>query len=110
MTARDRLFETTVVDGGALGAAVVDVATRAVTAGYGHDGLVSPALLELLLGTARPDGASPARELMVAGRDRALYCTVLARGELVVLAAPVAMSVALGWALVRVLAAGEPAR
>jgi hypothetical protein len=118
VSARDRLFQATVVDGGALGAAAIDLATRATVAGFADDGLVSPALLDLLLGTARPAGpltrlcggppAGAARELMVAGGDRALYCSVLER-ELIVLAAPAAMSVALGWALVRALAAAEAA-
>jgi len=113
---RDQLFETAVVDGGALGAAAIEVATRAVVAGHGHDGLASPALLELLLGGVRPQGPlielcggpppGAARELLIAGPERALYCMVLER-ELIVMAAPAAMSVALGWALVRTLAAGE---
>jgi hypothetical protein len=114
---RNQLFETAVVDGGALGAAAIDVATRAVIASHGHDGLASPALLELLLGGVRPQGPvtwlcgdpppGAARELLIAGPERALYCMVLERGELIVMAAPAAMSVALGWALVRTLAAGE---
>jgi hypothetical protein len=117
VTPRDRLFETAVVDGGALGAAAIDIATRAVSAGYAHDGLASPEVLDLLLGPLRPSGAltqlcggppaSPGRELMVAGRERTLYCTVLDRGELIIVAAPVAMSIALGWALVRSLIATE---
>lgn len=120
MTARDALFEATVLDGGALGAMAIDIATRTTTAGYAGDGLVSPALLDLLLRTVWPQGpltracggppASAARELMIAGPDRALYCTVLDRGELIILAAPAAMSVALGWALVRTLVAREAPR
>ena len=121
---RDQLFETVVADGGALGAAAIDVATRRTLAGFapgglGPGGLVPDALLDLLLGRVRPHGPltrlcggpppSVARELMVAGRDRTLFCTVLDRGEVIVLAAPVAMSVALGWALVRRLVAAEPA-
>jgi hypothetical protein len=114
---RDRVFEIAVLDGGALGAAAIDIATRRIVAGFAHDGLVPPALLDLLLGAVLPRGPltwvcggpppSTARELMVAGTDRALFCAVLDRGELIVLAAPVAMSVALGWALVRNLAAAE---
>jgi hypothetical protein len=114
---RDQRFETTVVDGGALGAAAIDVATRAVVAGYRHDGLASPALLDLLLGGAPPQGPltrlcggpppGAARELLIAGPERALYCMVLERGELIVMAAPAALSVAVGWALVRALATGE---
>ncbi len=51
---------------------------------------------------------SAAREFYVAGHDRALYATVL-HGELIMLATPAAMSVALGWTLVRGLAAaGNP--
>ena len=117
MRSRGQLFETAVVDGGALGAAAIDIATRAVVAGHGDGGLASPALLDLLLGGARPHGPltrlcsgpppGAARELLISGRERALYCMVLERGELIVMAAPAAMSVALGWALVRALAAGE---
>ena len=113
MTSRDQLFETAVVDGGALGAAAIDIATRGVVAGYRHDGLVRPELLDLLLGTVRPSGAltqacggappNAARELFVAGAERSLYCSVLDRGEVIVMAAPAAMSVALGWTLVRTL-------
>jgi len=120
MTARDDQFRTAVIDGGALGAAAIDVATRAVIAGHAHDGLIAPGLVDLVLGTVRPHGPltracggpppSAARELRIAGRDRALYCAVLERGELIVLAAPAAMSVALGWALVRTLTAPEPER
>jgi hypothetical protein len=112
MTLDDR-FRTAVVDGGALGAAAIDVTTRAVTAGYAYDGLTSPALIDLLLGTIAPSGPltracggpppSTARELFVAGADRAVYCTVGHR-ELIVLATPATMSVALGWALIRGLA------
>jgi hypothetical protein len=113
VTPRDRQFETAVIDGGAIGAAAVDVATRAIVAGFAHDGLVSPALLELLLGAARPHGPltqacggappSAVHDLYVAGRDRALYCCVTEHGEAIVMAAPATMSVALGWALVRTL-------
>jgi hypothetical protein len=116
-TARDERFEATVLDGGALGAVAIEIATRAAIAGCNHADLVSPALLDLLLGAVRPGGRltqgcggpppETARELMIAGPARALYCTVLERGELVVLAAPVSMSVALGWALVRTLTALE---
>jgi hypothetical protein len=112
---RDDRFRAAVVDGGALGAAAIDLATRAVTAGFAHDDLTSPALLDLLLGSVQPAGTltracggpplSAARELFVAGRDRAVYCTVH-DGQLIVLATPAAMSVALGWTLVRRLAAG----
>jgi hypothetical protein len=119
VTERDQLFETAVVDGGALGAAAIDVATRAVVAGFAHDGLAPAPLLDLLLGSARPVGPltqlcggpppSAARELMIAGRHRVLYCTVLERGELIVMAAPATMSVALGWALIRTLVAAERA-
>ncbi len=115
MTSRDELFRTVVVDGGALGAAAIDIATRRTIAGFSHADLVSPALLDLLLGTVRPSGPltwlcggappSPARELFVAGKERAMYCALLDRGELVIVVAPIAMSVALGWALVRGLAA-----
>lgn len=115
---RDARFRAAVVDGGALGAAAIDLATRAVTAGFGHDDLVHSALLDLLLGSVPPTGPlthacggpplAAAREFYVAGRERALYGTVV-HGELIVLATPAAMSVALGWALVRTLAAaGSP--
>jgi hypothetical protein len=114
MTARDERFHTAVVDGGALGAAAIDIATRAVLAGHAHDGVISSKLLDLLLGTTRPSGPltracggpppAAARELYVAGGARALYVSVLAHGEVIVLATPVAMSVALGWALIRGLA------
>lgn len=112
---RDAQFQAAVTDAGAFGAVAIDRASRAVRAGYQHDNLVTPALLDLLLGTTRPisaltllcGGSSPsaARELYVAGRDRALYCLVLDRGEVIVVAAPVTMSVALGWTLARGLAA-----
>jgi hypothetical protein len=117
VTLRDQQFEAVIVDGGALGAAAIDIATREPVAGFSHTGLASPALLDLLLGSTRPQGPltqacggpppSAARELMITGRERALYCAVLERGELIVMAAPVAMSVALGWALVRALGATE---
>ncbi|HEY0193353.1 MAG TPA: hypothetical protein VGC42_19685, partial [Kofleriaceae bacterium] len=104
--------------GGALGAAAIDLATGQVVAGYRHDGLAAPALLDLLLGRVRSSGAltracggappSAARELFVAGAERALYCSVLDRGELIVMAAPASMSVALGWTLVRNLTASLP--
>jgi hypothetical protein len=119
VTPRDQLFHTTVVDGGALGAAAIRIADRAVVAGYAHDGLAGPALIDLVLGQTRPQGpltqacggapASPARELLVAGRERALFCTVLERGELIIMAAPATMSVALGWALIRALVASGAA-
>lgn len=117
---RDRWFEATVTNGGASGAAAIDIATRQVVAGFAHGDLASPALLDLLLGGAAPQGAltsacgprpaSAARELMVTGSGRALYCVVLAHGEVVVLGAPATMSVALGWALVRALVAGDRGR
>jgi hypothetical protein len=105
-----------VVDGGALGAVAIDIATRSIITGFAHADLVSPALLDLLLGAVRSSGPltllcggpppSAARELFVAGADRAVYCTILERGELIVVATPAAMSVALGWTLVRSLTAG----
>lgn len=110
---RDRAFELAVVDGGALGAVAVDIATRAVRAGYGHRGLADSALIDLLLGVARPQGplttacggapVSAARELLVVGRDRALYCMVVGQREVIIMATPASMSVALGWTLVRTL-------
>ena len=115
MTARDDQFQVAVTDAGAYGAVAIDRASRAMTAGYAHAQLIAPALLDLLLGAVRPSsplthlcGGSPlsaARELFVAGRDRALYCLVLERGEVIVVAAPATMSVALGWTLARGLAA-----
>jgi hypothetical protein len=115
VTPRDELFRAAVIDGGALGAAAIDVATRATIAGFAHTGLASPALLDLLLGAVPPSGpltrlsggAPPtaARELFVAGAERAVYCAVLERGELIVVATPTTMSVALGWTLVRGLTA-----
>lgn len=45
----------------------------------------------------------------MAGADRAMYCIVLERGELIVVATPATMSVALGWTLVRGLVAVERA-
>ena len=125
MTLHDELFRTAVVDGGALGAVAIDIATRTAIAGFAHADLASPALLDLLLGTVRPSGPltqlgqlgqlggeppdAAARELFVAGKDRALYCTVVDHRELIVIATPATMSVALGWALVRVLAAARTA-
>jgi hypothetical protein len=113
--ARDARFRAVVVDGGALGAVAIDVASRAVLAGHAHGDLVTPAVLDLLLGAVRPAGpltracggppVSTARELFVAGSARALYAVVLDHGEIIVIATPAAMSVALGWALVRGLAA-----
>jgi len=107
-------FRIAVTDGGALGAAAIDIATRTVVAGFAHDDLVSPALLDLLLGTVPPSGPltwacggpppSSARELFIVGAERALYCAVGDR-EVIVLTMPAALSVALGWALVRGLAA-----
>jgi hypothetical protein len=112
--ARVERFRAAVVDGGALGAAAIDLTSRAVLAGFPDDELVSSALLDLLLGSVRPSGPltwacggpppSAARELFIAGTARAVYCAVLER-ELIVLVTPAAMSVALGWALVRGLAA-----
>jgi hypothetical protein len=119
MTPRDQQFHSAVADAGAFGAVAIDRATRAVLAGTASDGLVSPALLDLLLGPARPCGpltelcggpSGAARGLFVAGPDRALYCMVLERGEVIVVAAPPTMSVALGWTLVRGLAATGAAR
>jgi hypothetical protein len=120
MTARDDRFRDACVDAGAFGAVAVNRATREVIAGHAHAGIADPALLDLLLGTVRPAspltqlcGGSPpsaAKELFVAGRERALYCMVLERGEVIVVAAPSTMSVALGWTLVRGLAATEQAR
>jgi|GEM_PF-5569714 len=120
MTARDDRFREACVDAGAYGAVALNRLTRDVIAGYAYDGIAKPALLDLLLGTVRPSGAltqlcggsppSAARELYVAGVDRALYCMVLDRGEVIVVAAPAAMSVALGWTLVRGLAATEQVR
>ena len=120
MTARDDRFRDACVDAGAYGAVALDRATRAVIAGFAYDGIAKPALLDLLLGAVRPSGAltqlcggsppSAARELYVAGVERALYCMVLERGEVIVVAAPATMSVALGWTLVRGLAATEHAR
>jgi hypothetical protein len=120
VTPRDRLFQTAVIDGGALGAIAIDLASRAVIAGYAHDGLLPAALVDLLVGATRPSGPltqvcggpppNAARELMVAGRDRTLYCVIGERGELVALAAPHAMSVALGWALIRTLVSAEGPR
>jgi len=117
VTPRDELFRTAVVDGGALGAVAIDVATRSSIAGFAHAELASPALVELLLGAARPSGPltrlcgggppGAARELFVAGADRAVYCSVVEHRVLIIVATPVTMSVALGWALVRVLAAAE---
>jgi hypothetical protein len=117
MTARDDRFRDACADAGAFGAVAIDRITREVIAGFAHDDLASPALLDLLLGTTRPAGplaqlcggapASPARELHVAGSARSLYCAVLDRGEVIVMAAPATMSVALGWTLVRNLVATE---
>ncbi|HET9621844.1 MAG TPA: hypothetical protein VFP84_10775 [Kofleriaceae bacterium] len=117
MTSRDQQFQSAVVDGGALGAAAIAIATREVVAGFQHADLASPALLDLLLGTTRPVGPltqacggtppSAARELLIAGAARSLFCAVLERGELIVMAAPATMSVALGWALVRTLVATQ---
>ena len=115
MTDRDERFRTAVVDGGAIGAAAVHGASRAVLAGYEVDKVVNPAVLDLLLGATRPSGPltracggappSAARELFVSGQDRATYVSILPHGEVIVLATPSTMSVALGWALVRGLAA-----
>jgi hypothetical protein len=120
VTPRDERFRAVVVDGGALGAAAIEIASRAVVAGFAHDGLASPALLDLLFGTVRTSGplarvcggppASAARELFVAGAERALFCALLAHGEAIVMATPATMSVALGWALVRGLAATRSER
>ncbi len=120
MTARDDRFREACVDAGAFGADALNPVTRDVIAGFAYDGIARPALLDLLLGTVRPSGAltqlcggsppSAARELYVAGVDRGLYCMVLERGEVIVVAAPSTMSVALGWTLVRGLAATEQAR
>jgi hypothetical protein len=119
MTLRDELFRTAVVDGGALGAVAIDIATRTPIAGFAHAELASPRFVELLLGAVRPsgpltrlsDGAPPgaARELFVTGMDRAVYCAVVEHRALIIVATPATMSVALGWALVRVLVAAEAA-
>lgn len=116
MTARSDRFRSIVADGGALGAAAFDIATRAVVVGHGLTPLVPPGLLDLLLGTVRPSGSltracggappSTARELFVAGTERATYCAVLPHGEVIVLVTPAAMSIALGWSLLRGLANG----
>jgi hypothetical protein len=120
MTARDDRFRDACTDAGAYGAVALQRTTREVIAGFASDRIADPALLDLLLGTMRPGGPltqlcggsppSAARELYVAGRDRSLYCMVLERGEVIVVAAPATMSVALGWTLVRSLAATEQAR
>jgi hypothetical protein len=116
---RDELFRSAVVDGGALGAVAIDIATRTPIAGFAHAELASPGFVDLLLGAARPSGpltrlagsAPPgaARALFVAGRDRAVYCTVVEQRALIIVATPAAMSLALGWALVRALVAAEAA-
>ncbi len=118
MTTRSDRIRAACIDAGAFGAVAFDRLTREVIAGFAHEDLVNPALLDLLLGTTRPAGplaqlcggapAIPARELHVSGRERSLYCTVLDRGEVIVMAAPATMSVALGWTLVRHLVATEP--
>ena len=112
---RDERFRTAVVDGGAIGAAAVHAVTRQVLAGHEADKVVNPAVLDLLLGSTRPSGAltracggappSAARELFISGAERATYLSILPHGEVIVLATPATMSVALGWALVRGLAA-----
>jgi hypothetical protein len=119
MTPRDHQFQLAVTDAGAYGAAAIDRTTRAITASHAADHLIAPGLLDLLLGPTRPAGPltqlcggappSTARELYVAGKERALYCLVLDRGEVIVVAAPPTMSVALGWTLARGLAATGPA-
>lgn len=108
---RDQVFRAVVADGGALGAVALDRTTRAVIAGHGHEQLVTGTLLDLLLGTVAPSGpltrlaggppVSEARELFVTAKDRSLFVSVLPTGEVIVLATPAAMSVALGWALAR---------
>ena len=120
MTARDGRFREACLDAGAFGAVAIHRVTRELIAGFAHDGIAPPALLDLWLGMVRPVSAltqlcggspfSEARELYVAGRERALYCMVLERGEVIVVATPATMSVALGWTLVRSLAATEHAR
>ncbi|MEZ4401359.1 MAG: hypothetical protein R3B06_15145 [Kofleriaceae bacterium] len=112
MTGDDR-FAATARAGGALACAQIDGATRQVRAGFAHDGLVSPRLLDLLLGTVRPAGpitqacggppVNAARELFVAGPGRSLFCAVVPRGDVVIMAAPPAMSLARGWALLAAL-------
>jgi hypothetical protein len=54
--------------------------------------------------------AGAARALFVAGTERALYCALTEHGELIVMATPAAMNVALSWALVRGLAATRSER
>jgi len=119
VTPRDERFRTAVVDGGALGAVAIDIATRTPLAGFAHGELASAGFVDLLLGAVRPsgpltrlgDGAPPgaARELFVAGRDRAVYCSVVEQRVLIIVATPAATSLAIGWALVRALVAAEAA-
>ncbi|HEY0191637.1 MAG TPA: hypothetical protein VGC42_10995 [Kofleriaceae bacterium] len=116
MSDRDERFRAAVLDGGALGAAAVHGVTREVLAGHQTEQVLSPAVLDLILGVTRPSGAltracggappSAARELFVAGAERATYLSILPHGEVILLATPTGMSVAVGWALVRGLAAG----
>jgi hypothetical protein len=115
VTPQERAFHDVVVDGGALGAAVLDRVTRTVLASYGQPVLAHPAVLDILLGGASPgspltraSGGPPinaARELFVAGSERALFFSILRTGEVIAIATPSAMSVALGWTLVRTLLA-----
>lgn len=101
-----------VADGGALSACAIDRETRAVLATAGSDGPLAPAMLDLLLGSTSPSGpltracggppVNAVRQVLLTGRERALFVQVVGRAVFVV-ATPVSMSVALGWTLVRTL-------
>ena len=115
MTPRERAFRDAVVDGGALGAAALDRVTRTVLASHGQPALAHLAVLDVLFAGPPADGpltracggppVNAARELFVAGRERALFFSILRTGEVVVVSTPPAMSVAVGWTLVRSLIA-----
>ena len=114
MTPREQAFRDVVVDGGAIGAIALDRVTRTVLESYGQP-LPNLAVLEVLFAGPPADGlltracggppVNSARALFVTGREQALFCALLRTGEVVVVATPPAMSVALGWTLVRALTA-----
>lgn len=115
MTALTLALREAVIEGGALAAAVYDRSTYNIIAGHAHRDLSCRPLLELLLGEVMPSGrlavlhgGSPvraARELCVVGAERSLFVSTLDTGEVIVVSTRSSMSVALGWTLVRALAA-----
>lgn len=107
-----RAARAAVTEGGALAAAIYDRSTRTLIGGHAESELPVEQLLDVLERAPRRSklsalcGGEPlraARELCVVGKQRTLFVSILDTGEVVVVATREAMSVALGWTLVRSL-------